>query len=260
MPQVPETMIPASGQSGFSNAVRHPDVVTPKGLVGPDGQASEKRFSVYRNNVMSSLIDALGANFPAIQRLIGEDDFVVLARQFIIENPPEAPILIYYGSNFAAFLDKFEPLAEYPYLGDVARVEFAWLQSYHAADRDIMSAEKLSEVDAEKVGTVKFEVHPASWVFRSRWPAATLVSRNREDSDCSDIDLSVGEDVLITRPRLDVDMRIMPAGGYEFINALVSGVTLEEAAGAALAVTSDFDLPGQIAGMLECGIFCDLKS
>ncbi len=257
---MPDAVTADIGQSGFSNAVRHPDVATPDGLIGPDGAPSDKRFSVYRNNVMSSLIDALAANFPAILRLIGDENFVVLARDFVIQNPPEVPMLFLYGERFAAHLEQFQPLADYPYLADVARVEFAWLQSYHAADESVLDSAELADVAADVVGGIKFSPHPATWVFRSKWPAATLVSRNREEGDCSDIDLTAGEDVLITRPFLDVAMRILPPGGYEFTTGLAGGATLEEAAGSALAVVEDFDLPGQIAGMLECGIFSEIKN
>ena len=255
----PDSLHSSSGHTGFSNAVRNPDVATPAGLVGPDGLPSEKRFSVYRNNVMASLIDAMGANFPAIKRLVGDDFFSSLAREFIIENPPEQPMLFVYGSQFPEFLEQFPPVENFPYLADVARVEFAWLQSYHAADVTILGAAELGSVSPEEVGQAKFKLHPGVWIFRSIWPAATLMDRNREGVDCSDIDLGIGEDVLITRPVLDVQTRILPIGGYEFLNALAQGETLEAAAGSAMASVDEFDFPGQITGMLECGVFCEIE-
>ena len=247
------------GQTGFSNAVRNPDISMPTGLVGPDGLPSEKRFSVYRNNVMASLIDAMGANFPAIKRLVGDDFFASLAREFIIENPPEQPMLFVYGNRFPEFLEQFPPVESFPYLADVARVEFAWLQSYHAADVSALDAAELGSVPPEEVGSATFKLHPGAWIFRSIWPAATLMDRNRDGADCSDIDLGIGEDILITRPVLDVQTRILPNGGYEFLNALALGETLEAAAGNAMAIVDEFDFPGQITGMLECGVFCEIE-
>ncbi len=249
----------AGDQTEFSNAVRNPDIATPAGLVGPDGLPSDKRFAVYRNNVMASLIDALGANYPAIKRLVGDDFFAFLAREFIIANPPEQPILFMYGDRFPEFLEQFPPVENFPYLADVARVEFAWLQSYHAADIAVLDAAKLGRIPPEEVGQAKFKSHPAAWIFRSIWPAATLMDRNREGLDCSDIDLGIGEDVLITRPVLDVQTRILPNGGYEFLHALAEGETLEAAAGSAMESVDEFDFPGQITGMLECGVFCEIE-
>lgn len=245
-------------QTGFSSAVRNPDAAMPAGLVGPDGLPSEKRFSVYRNNVMASLIDAMGANFPAIKRLVGDNFFASLAREFIISSPPEQPMLFKYGDRFAEFLGQFSPVEDFPYFADVARVEFAWLQSYHAADEKVLDAAELGSVPPEEVGSATFKLHSATWIFRSIWPAATLMDRNRTSADCGDIDLGAGEDILITRPQLDVQTRILPNGGYEFLSALAHGQTLEAAAGSTMAIVDEFDFSGQITGMLECGVFSEL--
>ncbi len=256
MSPMPDSEYLSGGQSGFSNALLDPEVQTPPGLVGPDGLASEKRFSVYRNNVMASLIDAMGANFPAIKRLVGDEFFVSLAREFIVQFPPTQPILFMYGDEFGTFLENFPPVADFPYLADVARVEYAWLQSYHAADVSPLEAGELGNIAGEDVGRAKFVPHSSMWIFRSIWPAASLMDRNREGADCSDIDLSVGEDILITRPVLDVQTLILPQGGFEFISALAGGETLEAAAGIAMGSVENFDLPAQISGMLVCGAFC----
>ncbi len=258
MPLLPEKENAGHGQIGlgdFSRALRDQQLAVPDGIVGPDGEVSNKRFSIYRNNVALSLSDALAANFPVIKRLVGDEFFAALAKAFIAQHSAKVPMLFAYGDEFAVFLERFEPVAEFPYLADVARVEFAWLQAYHAADLDILDGQQLGAVAAEEVGNVRFTAHPASWVFRSVWPVGTIVARNQEEGDCSDIDLSQGEDILITRPLLDVETRILPSGGYEFLSALVAGNTLEQAAGAAASLDAEFDLSMQITGMLECGVF-----
>jgi hypothetical protein len=255
MPPLPEDKSSPAGQKQFSQALRHADHATPDGVVGPDGAVSHKRFSVYRNNVAISLIEAMAANFPAIERLVGEAFFASLAKAYIFEHPPSIPMLFLYGDQFAEFLETFEPVKELPYLADVARVEFAWLQAYHAADEDIVDAPSLAAIPAENVGQAIFSAHPASWVFRSIWPAATIVSRNREGADCSDIDLSQGEDILITRPELDVQTRVLPQGGYGFLSSLIAGATLEQATVTATQNDENFDLSMQLSGILECGVF-----
>ncbi len=260
MPGPVDVMVTMSDQKRFSNAVLDAGLATPEGIVGPDGKVSDKRFSIYRNNVAVSLIEAMAANFPAIQRLVGEAFFAALAKAFIVAHPPTVPMLFLYGDEFAAFLESFEPVSAYPYLGDVARVEFAWLQAYHAADALVVDAAALGAVSSEKIGGTRFIAHPATWIFRSIWPAATLVARNREQEDCSDIDLSLAEDVLITRPVLDVETRVLPRGGHGFLTALASGKTLEQAAQEAVGEDDDFDLSLQISGMLECGVFTAIEA
>jgi len=54
-------------QRNFAAALLDPNMPVPLGLVGPDRETSEKRFNVYRNNVVAGLVEALKAAFPAVE-------------------------------------------------------------------------------------------------------------------------------------------------------------------------------------------------
>ena len=112
---------PRLSTADFGEALWDPDAETPAGLIGPDGKIAPKRFSVYRNNVIVSLTEALEQTFPAIQNLLGEEYFKALARAFVVQHPPKSPVLIWYGADFAAFIEAFPPLEAYPYLATSAR-------------------------------------------------------------------------------------------------------------------------------------------
>ncbi len=243
----------------FSDAVRDPDIDMPDGIVGPDRQPSPRRFLVYRNNVASSLVDAMAANFPTIEKLVGEKFFRAMAGYFVRTQPPEVPMLFRYGDKFATFLEGFEPAATLPYLPDVARVEFAWLQAYHAADDAILDPLKLQGVDPDAMVRLVFDTHPATYLLQSDWPVVSIISRNSNDEDCSDIDLKNGEAALITRPAFNVEMRDLPPGGAVFLAALFTGGNLGAAAEAAFAEFDGFDLPGNIGGILEAGVFSGMS-
>jgi hypothetical protein len=68
------------------------------------------------------------------------------------------------------------------------------------------------------------------------------------------------QDALITRPGLEVVVRHISPGGAIFPARLVSGETLDQAASAAFEATTSFDLPGNIAGMIEAGVFTAIDS
>ena len=91
-------------QKEFAGALLDPAAAVPMGIIGPDGLPTSRRFAVYRNNVVISLIEALQANFPAIRRLVGEEFFHGMAREFIIREPPSSPILLEYGAGFPDFV------------------------------------------------------------------------------------------------------------------------------------------------------------
>ena len=72
----------------FSSALTRPDLETPSLVIGPNGKRGTKRYNVYRNDVTVSLIDALAAVFPAVQRITGVEFFRAMARSYMRETPP----------------------------------------------------------------------------------------------------------------------------------------------------------------------------
>jgi hypothetical protein len=52
-----------------------------------------------------------------------------------------------------------------------------------------------------------------------------------------------------------VAVRLLSPGGAAFLKTLIDGGTLGQAAGAAFTETPSFDLPANIAGMIEAGVF-----
>lgn len=243
----------------FGRALWDPAADTPTGLVGPDGKTAPKRFNVYRNNVVASLSEALEQSFPAVGRLLGEDYFKALARAFVAEHPPSSPVLMWYGADFGDFIERFPPLAAYPYLADVARIEWAWLEAYHSADALPLDPAEIGAVAPDKIGNIRFVKHPASCVFRSEWPIWDLARANRFDLDANiEIDLEKPQSVLITRPELEVELMLLRPGGDVFLSALFDGGTLAEAAAAASTQVEEFSLSDTLSDCLANGVFTTL--
>nr|BFE90967.1 hypothetical protein GCM10020185_15030 [Pseudomonas brassicacearum subsp. brassicacearum] len=64
-----------SDQRTFAAALLDPRKACPPGLVSANGADPQSRFAVYRNNVLSSLINALADNYPVVTQLVGEEFF-----------------------------------------------------------------------------------------------------------------------------------------------------------------------------------------
>ncbi|MEP3049080.1 MAG: DNA-binding domain-containing protein [Roseibium sp.] len=244
----------------FSEALLDPDCATPTGIIGPDGKSSPKRFNVYRNNVIASLSEAIGETFPAIKNLLGEEYFSALARVFVGQHPPKSPVLIWYGEEFAEFLEAFPPLAEFPYLADVARVEWAWVQAYHAEDAVPFDPAELGSIDQEQIGAVSFKRHPSAQIVISRWPIWDLIRANRFEMDTQiDLDLSTAQSVLITRPDLDVGLYLLRPGGGVFVTELFSNSTLGNAAVLGQQTDELFSLSDCLSDCLSSGCFTEIQ-
>jgi len=243
----------------FGPALLEPGRPLPPGVVGPRGKKAEKRFAVYRNNVTVSLVNALADIFPAIRTLVGESNFGHIARAFVRACPPGSPLLFEYGRDFPRFIATLEQLGKYPYLADVARLERAWLDAFHAADADPLAPDHFGAIDAARLGDIVFTPHPASRLVDSPFAIVSIMTRSRADEPLFGIRPDAAEAALVTRPADGVELRCLPPGGAVFFGALLDGASLGSAAQGATNADPDFDLAAAITALLESGAFTSLS-
>jgi Putative DNA-binding domain len=241
--------------AAFSRALLDPDVATPAAVAGPKSKSAVKRYNVYRNNVTVSLINALAAAFPATLRITGDDFFRAMARFYVRATPPSSPLLFDYGHDFPDFIERYEYAQSVPGLADVARIERAWLDAYHAADVQPLTPQELSAIRPDRLVDTVLKPHPATRVIRSRFSAVTIFTAGRRDGPASRVEVVEPEDALVTRPALAVEVRQLPPGGAIFLSRLMTGESLGAAASAALSENPSFDLAANIRGLLEAGAF-----
>ena len=241
-------------QREFTAAVRNPDARLPADICDARGASPERRFAVYRNNHFVSLIDALSDTYPVVMRLVGDEFFRAMATVFVTTDAPQSPVMLEYGAGFAKFVEGFEPAARLPYLADVARLEWAWLRSYHAAEATAVDLAELADLPAEQVDALQVEFHPAARLVSSDWPVVSIWEANVTNAGDGSIGPDTGpESALINRPRESVEVRRLPPGGGSFIQHLRTGRCLAAAASLASAARRDFDLPANLQGLLNSG-------
>jgi Putative DNA-binding domain len=246
--------------AAFAPALLDPTRDAPSLVAGRNGTPAGRRYDVYRNNVTVSLIDALAAIYPAVQRITGTDFFRAMARFHVRSTPPASPLLFEYGRDFPDFIEAYEHAQDMPWLGDVARIERAWLDAYHAGDAAALSPATLAGIAPERTAGLVFTPHPATQIVRSHFSALTIFAANRGNVPAARIDASLPEDALITRPAYDVVVRHLPPGGAVFADCLLTGAPLGAAAAAALDASPAFDIAANIAGLIEAGAFTALVS
>jgi hypothetical protein len=246
--------MPASFQTSFADALLDADRPIPHGVIAHNAASPTRRFGVYRNNVVSSLVKALERRFPVVEKIVGDEFFAAMARVFVTEQPPRSPLLAAYGDDFPAFVAAFAPARDLPYLADIARLEAARTRAYYAADATPVGADQFATLDGEVAGDLCIAMHPSTEVVRSRFPIVTIWAMNSGEQELAPVEDWRGEDALVARPHLDVQVRMLPPGGATFLLALAAGRPLGEAAEAALADEPDFDLTCNLAGLIGSGL------
>jgi len=189
----------------------------------------EPGIEAYRRNMQANLGNALAATYPVVNRLVGEAFFREAARQNVLANPSRSGDLNEYGAAFADFLAGYPHAKDLDYLADVARLEWACHESYHAADAAPFDASALASVPPEDYARLRFTLHPAVRLLASPHPVAEIWEANQPDRDGT---LARGEgpdSVLVWRSGGIVRMRIAEPREWMFLLMLSEGKALGEA-------------------------------
>jgi hypothetical protein len=248
----------------------HPDLVTafaagladgalPPGLTARAPDEAARRFAVYRNNVAVSLTAALAQRFPVIERLVGADFFRAMGRIYIDAHRPKSPVLLEWGESFPAFLAGFPPLAAYPYMADVARVELARGRAYHAADAAPIAADRLVAAAADPAGA-RLGLHPSVQVLTLGQPGASIWAANQPGAAAPRVAAAGAEIALVLRDaRFDVPVAVIGPGDAALIGALQDGLTLMAAATRAAAAAPGHDPQPILVRLMQAGVITEPK-
>lgn len=219
--------------------------------VHANGLDGEARLQIYRNNARISLTQALADVFPVIGRLVGEAFFAQLARAFLRAHPSRSGNLHGLGREMALFLCGLPEARALPYLADVAALEWAYHEVFHAADAVPLDVARLARIPEADQGQLRFRLHPATRFVASRYPIFAIWEANQDGSDVAGtIDLDGGADYLmVARRGLDSFVARLAPGEFALGAEISAGATLAQACEAALAADPATDV-GEAFGRL----------
>jgi hypothetical protein len=214
----------------------------------------------YQSNGHALAIRALGASYPVLVQLLGEDSFASLARAFWHAQPPVRGDVTQWGETLPGFLASSTQLQDEPYLPDVARVEWALHRCANAADAqaDASTFQLLVERDP---GLLSLMLAPGCALVPSVWPVASIMSAHLEASpDLVEVGRRLGagvsEAALIWREGLRARVRQAWPGEAELISALLAG----QALGSALDSAVDLDFQAWLPMAVQTGLLLCVKS
>jgi hypothetical protein len=207
-------------------------------LLAPESPGTDPRYdevlAIYRNTVVSTLINALRLSFPAVRHLVGADFFEAAAREFMRQHLPASACLNDYGDGFSGFLAQFPPAAALPYLADVAQLEWAVNRALHAPDVGKLDLSRLASLGEAALPHVSFTAHPSLSLLRLGSPADAIwrAVLDQDSEAMARIDLKAGPVLLsVERDSSGVQVRRLTDWVWEFTAALSSGQPLHAALG-----------------------------
>lgn len=251
-------ILPGDREGAFAAALLDARRPAPEGLREVGGRPPSRRFRIHRDSLAGGLVRALAARFPVVERVVGEAFFAAMARGFALRHPPASALMLRYGEAFPAFIRGFRPAAGLPYLADLARLEDARSRAYHAADAAPLGPAAFAALDPGGLAGLRIGLHPAVQVVRSRHPVVTLWAMHQPGDAPEPVTSWRGEDALVTRPALAMEVHALPAGMAGFLLALRRGAPLGAAATIATRAAAEFDLAAGLASIVSLGLTATL--
>lgn len=143
---------------------------------GDAHQSSADRLDVYAQMYWLRLHDALREDYPRIAAILGDERFAAVARAYLARFPSGHPSMRHVGAQFPDFLAHCRETAPWPFLSDLAQLEWARLAVFDAADAPVLGIEEVRTIAAPEWPDVTFRPIPALRLLRSPWPVHELWS------------------------------------------------------------------------------------
>ncbi|HEX4377309.1 MAG TPA: DNA-binding domain-containing protein [Steroidobacteraceae bacterium] len=228
---------------------------------------STERYAIYRHTCLTTLINALRLNFPAVRLLVGDEFFEGAAAQFVSAQPPTSAYLNDYGASFAAFLAQFPPAAGISYLSDVARLEWAVSRSLHAPDSASLDPAALSALDPSQMSAVRFHPRPGVCLLRLNAPADEIWRAVLSGDEVAMAAVKLGNRpvyLLVERDERGTSVQRLGCVAGRFSEALLRGQSLNEALDAVddghVADGANEEVNAALADHLRAGRFAEFTT
>jgi len=191
----------------------------------------------YRGSVRGGLLQALQDIYPVMHKLLGEQAFEGLSRQYINKNPSKSSNITEYSSrlsevniSFADFIESFTPLNNYPYMADVARLEWLWHEVFNEADNTALNLDQLGLMSPEQHLELKFKRPHASRLLWSPWPAHRIWEANQDNSQNEALELINGDYYfLIWRQGYGMRIDSLSKSEWDFLQQLELSASFSQA-------------------------------
>jgi hypothetical protein len=246
-------------QKKFGNAIRGESIADFSDSIIPGGRLSpDSCLNVYRDGYLARLTSALGETFETVWRVLGDENFFNLSKEYIKNYTSVSYNLSDYGEHFPEFVGIH--YSEYPYLVSLAKFERAFKEVFHSRidpaytflEEDLKNPENLTLVFSESAILLSY---PHS-VF-SLWNA-----RNQNDFVLQSDDLlNKPENYLLYKNDLAIYCEILNDNEFRILKSLFAGDTISSAV-SELADQPEIDenfFSELFSRIMQMGIICGIR-
>jgi len=210
-------------------------------LIKPNSRLSSfERLEIYSRSYWFRILDAFGDDFPGVRALLGAKRFERFRRAYLADCPSESFTMRNLGQHLAAWMEQNAALAgtNYKIALDMAKLEWAEIESFDAADRERLSASDVAALAPDSV----LQLQPHLRLVETQHEVDTLLLEIRESADRdSGLPRAVAQKriaransatpvyLAVHRSELVVHYKRLDGEMFRLLSALAKGVSIASA-------------------------------
>ncbi|MBT7768317.1 MAG: DUF2063 domain-containing protein [Bdellovibrionales bacterium] len=212
-----------------------------------DGSAA---LAVHRDGYYARLTEALGETFEGCWYLLGDEDFFTLCREYIDTHRSTCYSLSDYGEEMPSFIASHPNYQDTPYLKDLARLDLAFMETFHAAPHIPLSINAITQLGIEQLEKSKIVFGPAINLLVLDYSVLTLwQSRTLEQVTNSNLLSPVEQATHLMMYKIEQQTYIQPISKEQ--SSTLSLLILGQEVGAVVELAEDNSNDYDLAGVFQ---------
>jgi len=203
-------------------------------VIGETPEVSKAtRLSIYGDGYFLRIVDVLGSVFESMKEVVGEHEFLHhIGREYLVKHPSTHRCIDNIGSEMADFLkDHHQTTHHHPYLADLARLEWAYHESFFADERPAFDFAALAGQPLGKWARATMDIDPSVRLLDLKWPVDELWRADGKWTRRRLKAMKQSPTKIIVYRRPDALVRVgrLDPAAFTLLSALKAGKTFGEA-------------------------------
>jgi hypothetical protein len=186
-----------------------------------EGDATQ-RAGVYTTAYFVRHHDVLMGDYPMVEALIGHEEFHPLVAEYLARHPPDDPSLRFLGAKLPAFLSEHRLASRFPYLADLARLEWTRGDLFDVTDVKTLVPADLGAIPEGAWPGLVLELVPAFRVLKLEHPVHEIWQAIHDETPVSVVG-RVPTSLIVWRHDLVVYHRPVSGGEAAALALLLTG-------------------------------------
>ncbi|MEK6555050.1 MAG: DNA-binding domain-containing protein [Bdellovibrionota bacterium] len=182
---------------------------------------------IYKRGYKARLIEGMGETFEAVWWVLGDEEYIKLAGEFVGNIPSRSFDLSEYGQEFSKFLKTSPIIGEIPFISELARFEWIFKELFHSAN--------ISKVDnfLSLLGQnpdMKLRLLPSVILWRSDFSIYEIWKRRSgEVSELNELEIKMMDHILCRKIEDKVHMTHLEESELRLLEQFENPRSIDEA-------------------------------